>query len=83
MLFVLLLPPLLGWAILQGERHGLYDAATALAARADDVRDAVLVVAAERWPGAGTHWRSTSRKLALRASRPVLVVPADRDASIR
>ena len=27
------------------------DAATALAARADEVPDAVLVVAAERWPG--------------------------------
>jgi PAS domain S-box-containing protein len=29
--FVLLLPPLLGWAVLQGEPHGLYDAATAIA----------------------------------------------------
>jgi PAS domain S-box-containing protein len=29
--FVLLLPPLLGWVVLQGERHGLYDAATAIA----------------------------------------------------
>ena len=55
------------------------DAATALAARADEVPDAVLVVAAERWPGAGTHWRATSRKLAFRSSRPVLVVPSDRD----
>jgi nucleotide-binding universal stress UspA family protein len=40
------------------------------------VRDPVLVVAAEPWPDAGTHWRSTSRKLALRATCPVLVVPA-------
>jgi nucleotide-binding universal stress UspA family protein len=55
------------------------DATTALAADADQVPDAVLVVAAERWSGAGTHWRSTSRKLALRSSRPVLVVPADRE----
>jgi nucleotide-binding universal stress UspA family protein len=55
------------------------DAATALAGRADEVPDSVLVVAAERWPGAGTHWRATSRKLALRSSRPVLVVPSDRD----
>jgi nucleotide-binding universal stress UspA family protein len=57
------------------------DAATALAARADEVPDAMLVVTAERWPGAGTHWRATSRKLALRSSRPVLVVPSDRDVS--
>ncbi|MGH6929357.1 MAG: PAS domain-containing protein, partial [Dongiaceae bacterium] len=29
--FVLLMPPLLGWAVLQGERHGFYDATTAMA----------------------------------------------------
>lgn len=56
------------------------DAATALAEHAEHVPDAVLVVTAERWTGAGTHWRSTSRKLAFRSNRPVLVVPADRDA---
>jgi nucleotide-binding universal stress UspA family protein len=55
------------------------DAATALARRAEEVPNAVLVVSAERWPGAGTHWRATSRKLALRSSRPVLVVPSDRE----
>jgi nucleotide-binding universal stress UspA family protein len=55
------------------------DAATALARRSEEVPDAVLVVSAERWPGAGTHWRATSRKLALRSSRPVLVVPSDRE----
>lgn len=66
------------------EGHVIYgdDAATALAGAADEVPDAVLVVAAERWPGAGTHWRATSRKLALRSSRPVLVVPSDRDVGI-
>jgi nucleotide-binding universal stress UspA family protein len=40
------------------------------------VADPVLVVTAERWPDAGTHWRSTSRKLAFRSPCPVLVVPA-------
>jgi PAS domain-containing protein len=29
--FVLLLPPLLGWAVLEGERRGFYDTATAIA----------------------------------------------------
>ena len=38
-------------------------------------RTAVVVVTAERWSGAGTHWRSTSRKLAFGSIRPVLVVP--------
>jgi nucleotide-binding universal stress UspA family protein len=56
--------------------HG-EDAATALANCAEHVENGVLLVTAERWAGAGTHWRSTSRKLALRSSRPVLVVPAD------
>jgi nucleotide-binding universal stress UspA family protein len=51
--------------------------ASALADYADHVENAVLVVTAERWAGAGTHWRSTSRKLAFGSSRPVLVVPAD------
>ena len=53
------------------------DAAIALAEHAEQVQDAVLVVTAERWAGAGTHWHSTRRKLAFRSSRPVLVVPAD------
>jgi nucleotide-binding universal stress UspA family protein len=48
---------------------GLIEAAGGLA-------DPVLVVTAERWPDAGTHWRSTSRKLAFRSPCPVLVVPA-------
>jgi nucleotide-binding universal stress UspA family protein len=47
---------------------GLIDAAGVVAAP-------VLVVTAEPWPDAGTHWRSTSRKLAFRSTGPVLVVP--------
>jgi nucleotide-binding universal stress UspA family protein len=53
------------------------DAATTLADYVEHLPDSVLVVTAERWAGAQTHWRSTSRKLALRSSSPVLVVPAD------
>jgi nucleotide-binding universal stress UspA family protein len=53
------------------------DAATALAGYVEHRPDSVLVVTAERWAGAQTHWRSTSRKLALRSSCAVLVVPAD------
>jgi nucleotide-binding universal stress UspA family protein len=53
------------------------DAATALADYVEHLPDSVLVVTAERWVGAQTHWHSTSRKLALRSSSPVLVVPAD------
>ena len=48
---------------------GLIEAAGAVA-------DPVLVVTAEPWADAGTHWRSTSRKLAYRSTGPVLVVPA-------
>jgi nucleotide-binding universal stress UspA family protein len=51
--------------------------ASALADHAEHLESAVLVVTAERWPGAGTHWRMTSRKLAFGSSSPVLVVPAD------
>jgi nucleotide-binding universal stress UspA family protein len=51
--------------------------ASALADHIEHVENAVILVTAERWAGAGTHWRSTSRKLAFRSSRPVLVVPAD------
>ena len=53
------------------------DPASTLAHYADHVENAVVVVTADRWAGAGTHWRSTSRKLAFRSSRPVLLVPAD------
>jgi nucleotide-binding universal stress UspA family protein len=53
------------------------DAATTLADYVAHLRDSVLVVTAERWSGAGTHWHSTSRKLAFRSNSPVLVVPAD------
>jgi nucleotide-binding universal stress UspA family protein len=53
------------------------DAATTLADYVAHLHDSVLVVTAERWSGAGTHWHSTSRKLAFRSSSPVLVVPAD------
>ena len=59
-------------SVLYGE-----EPASALADHVEHVENAVLVVTAERWAGAGTHWRSTSRKLAYRSSRPVLVVPAD------
>ena len=53
------------------------EAAAALADHTENLEDAVIVVTAERWAGAGTHWRRTSRKLAFRSCRPVLVVPAD------
>jgi nucleotide-binding universal stress UspA family protein len=53
------------------------DAAVTLADYVVNVPDSVHVVAAERWSGAGTHWHSTSRKLAFRSMSPVLVVPAD------
>jgi nucleotide-binding universal stress UspA family protein len=61
-----------GGAVIYGD-----EPASALVDHAEKVENAVLVVTAERWPGAGTHWRSTSRKLAFGSSRPVLVVPAD------
>jgi nucleotide-binding universal stress UspA family protein len=53
------------------------DAATALASYTEHVENGLLVVTAERWAGAGTHWRSTSRKLAYRSPCPVLIVAAD------
>jgi nucleotide-binding universal stress UspA family protein len=53
------------------------DAAITLADYVAALRDSVLVVTAERWSGAGTHWHSTSRKLVFRSASPVLVVPAD------
>ena len=53
------------------------DVVATLANYAEQVPDSVLVVTAERWPGAATHWRRTSRKLAFRSTSPVLVVPAD------
>jgi hypothetical protein len=53
------------------------DAATALASYVEQLPGSVLVVTAERWAGATTHWRTTSRKLAFRSASPVLVVPAD------
>ena len=61
------------------EGSALYgeEPAVALVDHVEHLENAVLVVTAERWAGAGTHWRSTSRKLAYRSSRPVLVVPAD------
>jgi nucleotide-binding universal stress UspA family protein len=60
------------------------DAATTLVDYVAQLRDSVLVVTAERWSGAATHWHSTSRKLAFRSASPVLVVPADlREAQSR
>jgi nucleotide-binding universal stress UspA family protein len=53
------------------------DAATTLADYVAHLHDSVLVVTAERWAGAETHWHGTSRKLAFRSTAPVLVVPAD------
>ena len=53
------------------------DVATALAGYVEQLPDSVLVVTAERWSGAPTHWHGTSRKLVRRSSSPVLVVPAD------
>ena len=53
------------------------DAAATLTDYVAHVQSPVQVVAAERWAGAETHWRSTSRKLAFRSTAPVLVVPAD------
>jgi nucleotide-binding universal stress UspA family protein len=53
------------------------NAATALADYVERLPDRVLVVTAERWSGAGTHWHRTSRKLAFRSVSSVLVVPAD------
>jgi nucleotide-binding universal stress UspA family protein len=53
------------------------DAAAALVGLVEPIPGAVLVVTAERWAGAGTHWRSTSRKAAYRSTCPVLVVPAE------
>ncbi len=52
------------------------DPAAGLIEAAGAVADPVLVVTAEPWADAGTHWRSTSRKLALLSTGPVLVVPA-------
>ena len=61
-----------GGSVLYGE-----EPAAVLADHVEHLENAVLVVTAERWAGAGTHWRRTSRKLAFGSSRPVLVVPAD------
>ena len=61
-----------GGSVLYGEQP-----AVALAEHVEHLEHVVLVVTAERWAGAGTHWRGTSRKLAYGSSRPVLVVPAD------
>jgi nucleotide-binding universal stress UspA family protein len=43
---------------------------------AGDVADAVLVTTSTHWTGPGTHWHSTTRNIARRSTRPVLVVPA-------
>jgi nucleotide-binding universal stress UspA family protein len=51
------------------------DAVAGLIEAAGDVTDPVLVVTAEPWPDAGTHWRSTRRKLAFRSTCPILVGP--------
>jgi nucleotide-binding universal stress UspA family protein len=53
------------------------EAAATLTGYVANVHDSVLILAAERWVGAETHWRRTSRKLAFRSTAPVLVVPAD------
>jgi nucleotide-binding universal stress UspA family protein len=54
-------------------------ATDALMDLADQVDDAVIVVASARWTDPGrTHLRSAARRLARDAHHPVLVVPAER-----
>jgi hypothetical protein len=51
--------------------------APALAAYADEIDGAVVVVSSPRWAGEPSHWFNTTRRLIHLSTRPVLVVPAD------
>jgi nucleotide-binding universal stress UspA family protein len=51
--------------------------ATRLQDFALDVENAVLVATSRRWIGSKPSWHSTTRALARRSARPVLVVPAE------
>ena len=44
---------------------------------AEQIDDAILAVASDRWAGGRSHWYSTTRRLVQRSLRPVLVIPAD------
>lgn len=57
------------------------DAATSLIEMVAAFDDAVLVLAAPRWPGAASHWFATARQLIRYASCPAIIVPADLGAS--
>ena len=41
------------------------------------LRDPIFVATSVRWTDGRVHWRSATRQLVRRSSRPVLVVPAD------
>jgi nucleotide-binding universal stress UspA family protein len=51
--------------------------ATRLQDFALDVSNAVLVSTSRHWTGSKSNWHSTTRALARRSARPVLVVPAE------
>jgi nucleotide-binding universal stress UspA family protein len=51
--------------------------ATRLQDFALDVSNAVLVTSSRHWTGSKPNWHSTTRALARRSARPVLVVPAE------
>jgi nucleotide-binding universal stress UspA family protein len=51
--------------------------ATRLQDFALDVKNAVLVTTSRHWTGSKPNWHSTTRALARRSARPVLVVPAE------
>jgi nucleotide-binding universal stress UspA family protein len=55
-----------------------HEPSPALVAYAAQFDDAVIVVTSPRWPGEPSHWFNTTRRLIRGATRPVLVVPADR-----
>ena len=47
------------------------------------VDDPVLVATSTNWTDDHTHWHSTTRRLVQRSTRPVLVIPGQRDTSPR
>jgi nucleotide-binding universal stress UspA family protein len=47
------------------------------------VDDPVLVATSTNWTDEHTHWHSTTRRLVQRSTRPVLVIPGQRDTSPR
>jgi nucleotide-binding universal stress UspA family protein len=59
------------WEVLYGG-----DPASRLEDLAAGLSDAVVVATSTGWTGPGTHWHSTTRRIARRSTRPVLVVPA-------